>query len=1488
MGGRGMRTNVIAATCAALAVAGLAPPAHAAGAPVASPRTAAVSPHGTASARARSTGRAVTVDADTTEYAATVANPDGSFTVTSSTGAQRVRRAGGWVAVDPTLRRGPDGSITPRATAAPLAFSGGGGAPLVTLASADGARQLALSWPAPLPVPTLSGDTATYASVLPGVDLRMTAGADGSFSDVLVVHDRAAAANPALGEIRLPATGRGVSLSATGTGALAATGGDGETVFTASPPQMWDSTAPATQARGTSTAGTTSGFRGPGLTAKRAAMRLTADAAGIAIAPDPAILLGPAVTYPVYIDPSATGSFSGWVENKTGPSGWAGQNFMNPGGDAQIGFNGGLEGCAPCFTARSDFQVNIPSQVWDTRVTSAHLQTTELWSANGSAYNIDAYQTCPISTSMTWNNQCLGPRLATTSAPGDWRSNGTTNAIGVSFDVTSSAVNAASAHWRTDAIELVNTAEGDDRAWRQFAPNATMAITYWSYPSVPTNPTITAGGATVACSTTASAPTWVSRTDSGSVALSVTASTPDVGYALWADYYIGIDTTTLTTYPTESPHNAAQPGANRLTLAGYPVADGRTYAWAAHSSNGTVDSGHNVAGAGLSATCYFRVDATSPTAGAATSTDFPAAGGGTRTQNQAGTFTLTGGDAGANPSGLNHYAYELGSSFTLAGSSSATVTGTAASAPTGRWTLADTTCGTAADSAGSHPGTASGGATCAATVTDSQHVGRPAFGFDGTGAAIATAGGVVDTAASYSVSAWVDLTSAAGWNTAVAQAGAHASGFYLQYSAADRRWALSLNNADTASPTTVRALSTAPPQLGTWTHLAGTYDAATGAATLYVDGQAQGTATDTTPFATTGALLIGRSQYNSSPADWFHGDISDVQTYARVLTAAEVGSIYSTTTVSVTPPAWGTNTLWSAAVDSAGNVSTPVPYSFFTPAPAFTPGVTGDITGDGKPDLLAVDNAGNLRIYSDPQPANVSSGGGDTLGYGGSILIPGSSTSLNPLWQQATLAGALFTHGGSFIGKNADDIVMLQRHSDGTAGLFVDENVNANGTAWTQVAGIAKPACTVPTGYTFATCAGESYSTSWSAVRQMIDVPPATASGRPGLVTVEESGGTWAVYYYAPAATGVAFATATLLSASDSSWDWGRMQLLYAGDTTGDGRADLLVREDTGNIAFIGNVLAGVDADPFATRLLIAGVNGRYTAGAYPYLASDQGAYNGDPALWAVAADGTLSEIPLVPASAEPTLGTATAISAAGWGRHLQALEDNYVPYDSVGFESNGAVFTAARSFDQYGGSYSLQALENGFSRGAGTSALYTDMTGANTTGGLFPDTVIAAGDGAIFTWPGQVADAPSNYLAGGQTIPAPLDQTGTPGAVFPVTRPATRLSLLGAATGNVAGLSGTATVTWSDGTTQAVTVTFSDWVLGGSNPQPINAANQDIGSMTYGTITGTTQAKNPHLFEDTITLTPPGNNVQLASITLPAAVGGQAIHVFATAARTP
>ncbi|MBI0384426.1 LamG domain-containing protein, partial [Streptomyces albiflaviniger] len=131
------------------------------------------------------------------EYSQTFANPDGTFTLEQSSVPQRVRADdGSWRDVDTTLERRSDGSVGPRSVVVDLAFSGGGDAKdLLRLGTAG--KTIRLSWPGKLPAPRLDGSTATYPDVLDGVDLQLTATAEG-YRQVLVVRTAQAATNPDL------------------------------------------------------------------------------------------------------------------------------------------------------------------------------------------------------------------------------------------------------------------------------------------------------------------------------------------------------------------------------------------------------------------------------------------------------------------------------------------------------------------------------------------------------------------------------------------------------------------------------------------------------------------------------------------------------------------------------------------------------------------------------------------------------------------------------------------------------------------------------------------------------------------------------------------------------------------------------------------------------------------------------------------------------------------------------------------------------------------------------------------------------------------------------------------------------------------------------------------------------------------------------------------------------------------------------------------
>ncbi len=260
-----------------------------------------------AAALASSTGQPVEVLGDRTDYSQTYAEPGGGFQDTESLVPYQVQQPGGsWVPVDTTLSVLPGGVVAPAAITTGLSVSDGGSGPLYTLTS--GSESLSVSWPyGPLPVPSLSGATATFAGVLPGVDLLVSATPTG-VSELVEVASAAAAANPDLAAITFPVAASGLSVSADGAGDLTAADGAGNSVFAAAAPQMWDSAAGQGGAgRGPAApAGQQAGGQqadGPLPGDHRAVMAVAAARGSVSLTPAAPVLSGPQVVYPVFIDP---------------------------------------------------------------------------------------------------------------------------------------------------------------------------------------------------------------------------------------------------------------------------------------------------------------------------------------------------------------------------------------------------------------------------------------------------------------------------------------------------------------------------------------------------------------------------------------------------------------------------------------------------------------------------------------------------------------------------------------------------------------------------------------------------------------------------------------------------------------------------------------------------------------------------------------------------------------------------------------------------------------------------------------------------------------------------------------------------------------------------------------------------------------------------------------------------------------------------------
>ncbi|MEV7417411.1 ricin-type beta-trefoil lectin domain protein [Streptomyces sp. NPDC089919] len=365
-----------------------------------------------ARAAARRNGRPVEVPERRDEHTEVLANPDGTFTWRQHVKTVRVKVGGAWRTPDARLVRRADGTLATRATTFPMTFSGGRGGPLATMVR-DG-RSLSLSWPSRLPVPRVSGSTALYPEVLPGVDLKIVANVEG-FAHHLVVKNRKAAANPKLRKLSYGLKADGVTVRTAKDGSLTAKDRRGTTVFQAPPATMWDSarTQRAAQAATARTGSPAAGAgTGTGSPAPADARRMPVSVSGgtLRLVPDQSLLTGAKTVYPVVIDPVfGGGGRINWTvaykqknnANAANTSYWWGNHFDD--GLARTGYE---DDPSPKSygTARSYFQMNV-NGLGGTQILSATFNVFNVhsWSCTGTPVELGL--TGGIGTGTTWNNQ---------------------------------------------------------------------------------------------------------------------------------------------------------------------------------------------------------------------------------------------------------------------------------------------------------------------------------------------------------------------------------------------------------------------------------------------------------------------------------------------------------------------------------------------------------------------------------------------------------------------------------------------------------------------------------------------------------------------------------------------------------------------------------------------------------------------------------------------------------------------------------------------------------------------------------------------------------------------------------------------------------------------------------------------------------------------------------------------------------------------------
>lgn len=947
---------------------------------------------------AKQSGERVEALSERTEYSQVFAEPSGQLTYEATAVPQRIRRAdGSWTGVDADLVA-DGGTLRPIATLADVHFSAGGDGPLVTWKQ-DG-KDLTMSWPlGALPTPSITGDSATYPSILPDVDLVVRATRTG-FAHVLVVKSPAAAANPAVRELRFD-VGGDARMQRLPDGKLQAVAGK-RLMAMAAVPQMWDSTAPANGKANVAK----STFAVPGDAARGAELGTTIDDNGdLVLRPDPALLTK--ATFPVFIDP----------EWSTGRTRWAYATHNNTNNTDTSVARVGADPDGRLYRSFVEFPT---SAIKGKYVDNAYVQMVVDHSYSCTNTPNSMYQAATVSgTPRTSFSTSLIKYLTSASSHANEGSgcsdspqpNMTVNFTGsnVTSTVNSLAGSGASAMtFGFTARDSDGSSESDGTRWKKYLPSgAKLIATVDAKPAVPNSLQVNG----VACG--AEDMTVGSTSPYFSAYLPDADGTQQTLRATWTVYKAADDGTVSN--PVVLPVTSATANTRGFTAKIAARAEGR-YAFTVKTTD-PFDIGSPT-----TSPCYFRIDSTVPDVGV-TVVDAPEGPG----KPVRVTFTSAAKDVTKFRYGWNDAVpYEVAATAikdatgtVIRNEASATLT-TASYGLAVVYVRAIDAAGNFASGSGSitvprpSPAVARWGleTTPAADQASAMLDQQPALAGDNqltgptswtdkgrivgagnltfTGTTALTTPKFLDTTKSFAVAAWVRLDNVGTAQTVMSQDGANVAGFQLGFrpddltgdGIADKSWCFGMSPSDSAAATYVRACAIDSAVAGRWTHVAGAYDATMKKLQIWVDGRNMAEAVAPTTWAANGSLRIGNRKITTTAyGDGLTGSAADVQVFDRVLvsndftgTRADEPLANGITEPGILSPikvgSWDFETAWPC-IDTTDPSSCLADDADFTPWSQrfrFTPGTGID---DGQQDArsMAFDN-----VLGDGEPPTTEYG----------------------------------------------------------------------------------------------------------------------------------------------------------------------------------------------------------------------------------------------------------------------------------------------------------------------------------------------------------------------------------------------------------------------------------------------------------------------------------------------------------------------------------
>ncbi|MFI8242614.1 LamG domain-containing protein [Streptomyces sp. NPDC085866] len=498
-------------------------------------------------------------------------------------------------------------------------------------------RSVTLGWAGALPKPTLDGATATYANVFDGVDLQLTATAEG-YREVLVVKTAQAAANPALDQVKLTASGDGLTVVPGAGGGLRALDEDGNAVFRGPAGQMWDSagdagSGPQTQLLRTSPTAPSAGQASAGPSqpdegSATAALPVKVDDDAIAVHPDLDLLRGKDTVYPVYIDPSVGLGVSERTKISSD-----GDKFWMFDGDKGVGKCGNADGyyCGGGYVDRMYFEF-APTKLAGKQVLDATFRAKETWSFNCDAHMLDLVRTDNISEGTHWpgpkqldlmgdQNVAAGRGdLCHPDQPDKWIEFND-SAKEKDENLTRTVRSFADGKFSRLTLMLRAHDEGDPRAWKRFDDSAELQVVYGYKPGMPKDVGVIQGeGQTAHCHKTSSDP-QIATVDEPMVQASVqTLVAPKKGEpaaSLQAEFVVerGDDADWHQVWSGHSPDTGWHPDNKLEKQQLTQRAEGGLYRYRARTqSHWSHDGKPGDLWSSYSPWCYFKIDAKAPKA----------------------------------------------------------------------------------------------------------------------------------------------------------------------------------------------------------------------------------------------------------------------------------------------------------------------------------------------------------------------------------------------------------------------------------------------------------------------------------------------------------------------------------------------------------------------------------------------------------------------------------------------------------------------------------------------------------------------------------------------------------------------------------------------------------------------------------------------------------------------------------------------------------